>query len=60
MSLVVGPRSVTVFLDTCYSGDSRGGVERLIAARPLGIKVKEQAASDGFTVFTAAGGDQNC
>ena len=33
-------------------------MERLIAARPLGIKVKEQAVPDGFTVFTAAGGDQ--
>ena len=58
MSLVRGHGQSRSFLDTCYSGDSRGGVERLIAARPLGIKVKEQAVPDGFTVFTAAGGDQ--
>ena len=53
-----GPRSVTVFLDTCYSGDTRGGTERLIAARPLGIVVREQIVPEGFTVFTAAAGDQ--
>ena len=53
-----GPRSVTVFLDTCYSGDTRGGAERLIAARPLGIVLREQMVPEGFTVFTAAAGDQ--
>jgi len=53
-----GPRSVTVFLDTCYSGDTRGGAERLIAARSLGIMVREQIVPEGFTVFTAAAGDQ--
>lgn len=53
-----GPRSVTVFLDTCYSGDTRGGTERLIAARPLGIMVREQNVPERFTVFTAAAGDQ--
>ena len=52
------PRSVTVFLDTCYSGDARGGDDRLIAARPLGIKVREQIIPDGFTIFAAAAGDQ--
>lgn len=52
------PRSVTVFLDTCYSGGARGGSKRLITARPLSIVVKKQAVPDGFTVFTAAGGDQ--
>ncbi len=52
------PRSVTAFLDTCYSGDTRGGAERLIAARPLGIMVREQMVPEGFTVFTAAAGDQ--
>ncbi len=51
------PRSVTVFLDTCYSGTTRGP-EMLIASRPIVIKAKEQAIPDNFTVFTAAAGDQ--
>ncbi len=53
----VNPRSVTVFLDTCYSGDTRGET-RLIAGRPLSIKLQEQSLPKGFTVLTAAGGDQ--
>jgi hypothetical protein len=51
------PRSVTVFLDTCYSGSSRGS-EMLIAARPILLKAKESAVPEGFTVFTAAAGDE--
>ena len=51
------PRSVTVFLDTCYSGTTRGP-DMLIASRPIVIKAKEQAIPDNFTVFTAAAGDQ--
>tara|TARA_Y100000991_G_scaffold27363_1_gene17384 strand:- start:1519 stop:3687 length:2169 start_codon:yes stop_codon:yes gene_type:complete len=53
----VNPRSVTVFLDTCYSGDTRGET-RLIDGRPLNIKLQEQSLPEGFTVLTAAGGDQ--
>ena len=30
----------------------------LIASRPIAIKAKKSAIPDGFTVFTAAGGDQ--
>ena len=51
------PNSVTVFLDTCYSGSTRES-EMLIAARPVLIKVDEQEIPDGFAVFTAASGDQ--
>ena len=51
------PRSVTVFLDTCYSGTTRGP-DMLIASRPIAIRAKEQAVPDGFTVMTAAAGDQ--
>ena len=51
------PKSVTVFLDTCYSGSTRES-EMLIAARPVLIKVNEQDIPEGFTVFTAASGDQ--
>ena len=51
------PQSVTVFLDTCYSGTTRG-TETLIASRPIAIKAKQQDIPDGFTVMTAAAGDQ--
>jgi len=51
------PRSVTVFLDTCYSGTTRG-TDMLVASRPIMIKAKEQAIPSNFTVFSAAAGDQ--
>ena len=51
------PRSVTVFLDTCYSGTTRG-TDMLIASRPIAIRALEQSVPDNFTVMTAAAGDQ--
>lgn len=51
------PNSVTVFLDTCYSGATRTD-DMLIAARPLLIRAREQLVPDGFTVISAAAGDQ--
>jgi hypothetical protein len=51
------PRSVTVFLDTCYSGLTRNE-EILITGRPIVIKAKEQAIPNGFTLFSAASNDQ--
>ena len=51
------PRSVTVFLDTCYSGASRG-TDMLISSRPITIRAIEQSIPNNFTVFSAAAGDQ--
>ena len=51
------PRLVTVFLDTCYSGTTRG-TDMLIASRPIAIVPLKQTVPDGFTVMTAAAGDQ--
>jgi len=51
------PLSVTVFLDTCYSGTTRG-TDMLIASRPIAIRALEQSIPDNFTVMTAAAGDQ--
>ena len=51
------PRSVTVFLDTYYSGTTRG-TDMLIASRPIAIKALKQSVPDNFTVMTAARGDQ--
>ncbi len=51
------PKSVTIFLDTCYSGVTRNE-EMLIAGRPIAIKAKEQAIPNGFTLFSAASNEQ--
>ena len=51
------PKSVTVFLDTCYSGTTRGP-EMLIAARPISLKLAEQAIPDNFTLISAASGTE--
>jgi len=51
------PKSVTVFLDTCYSGKTRSE-ETLIASRPIQIKAKKQFVPNGFTLFSAAGADE--
>jgi len=51
------PRSVTVFLDTCYSGTTRG-TDMLIASRPIAIRALKQSIPNNFTVFSAAAGDQ--
>ncbi|MBT3172686.1 MAG: hypothetical protein HN333_14790, partial [Rhodospirillaceae bacterium] len=53
------PRSVTVFLDTCFSGGTRGEEMLIADARPILVKAKEdRRAPDRFTVFTAAAGDE--
>ena len=53
----INPKSVTVFLDTCYSGTTRG-TDMLIASRPIAIRALEQSIPSNFTVFSAAAGDQ--
>jgi TPR repeat protein/peptidoglycan hydrolase-like protein with peptidoglycan-binding domain len=48
------PRSVTVFLDTCYSGSSRNE-EVLLAQRGIAVEPIKQSIPSNFTVFSAAG-----
>ena len=53
-------RSVTLFMDTCYSGSAKGGKQTLVASRGLRI-VKKNTLSDlpsNFTLFSAAGNDE--
>jgi osmotically-inducible protein OsmY len=53
-------RSVTLFMDTCYSGSAKGGKQTLVASRGLRI-VKKDALSDlpsNFTLFSAAANDE--
>lgn len=50
-------KSVTVFLDACFSGANRSG-EMLASARGVAIKVKGGAPTGNMVVFSAAQGDE--
>ena len=52
------PRSVTLFLDTCYSGGTRNEETLVASLRPIIITAKEQAIPSNFTVLSAAQGNQ--
>ena len=55
----VNPKSVTMFFDTCYSGQTRG--EQMLVAsllRPIRIVAEEQDTPDNFTIFSASNFDQ--
>ena len=50
-------KSVTVFLDACFSGAKRES-GMMSAARGVAIKVKQEAPQGNIVVFTAAQGDE--
>lgn len=50
-------KTVTVFLDACFSGAKRED-EMLISGRGVAIKVKEEAPQGNMVVFSAAQGDE--
>ena len=52
------PKSVTIFLDACYSGQARTGETLIASARPVSLKAETAAFPEGFTVITASRGDQ--
>jgi hypothetical protein len=52
------PRSVTVFLDSCYSGMARTGETLLASARPLALKADKKLFPAEFTVIAASQADQ--
>ena len=55
----LNPKSVTMFLDTCYSGVSRDEQMLLASARPIRIIADEQEGiPDNFTIFSASKLDQ--
>ena len=55
----LSPKSVTMFLDTCYSGVSRDEQMLLASARPIRIVADEQEGiPDNFTIFSASRLDQ--
>lgn len=55
---IAKPRSVTVFLDSCYSGLARTGESLLANARPVSIKSEANVFPSNFTVITASQNDQ--
>jgi hypothetical protein len=55
---VAKPRSVTVFLDSCYSGQARSGETLIASARPVALKTAKQLFPENFTVITASQADQ--
>ncbi|CAM8661749.1 Caspase domain containing protein [Oxalobacteraceae bacterium] len=52
------PKSVTMFIDSCYSGLSRTGETLLASARPISLKSKDIGYPPEFTVITASSNDQ--
>ena len=54
----IKPKSVTVFLDACYSGQSREKDMILADARPITIVPIETAVPKNFTVFSASSGSE--
>ncbi len=52
------PKSVTIFLDSCYSGAGRTGATLLASARPISIKSTAQAFPAEFTVISASTAEQ--
>ena len=52
------PNNVIAFLDTCYSGTSRGDKSLLDNARPIAIEVEDKGVPNNFTVFTASANNE--
>jgi hypothetical protein len=49
------PKSVVMFLDTCYSGTSRKGEQLVASARPIRIKVNDDLnLPNNFSIFSAS------
>lgn len=49
------PKSVIMFLDTCYSGTSRKGEQLIASARPVTVKVNDELnLPNNFSVFSAS------
>jgi len=51
-------RSVTIFMDACYSGQARSGETLVASARPISLRTENRLFPDAFTVITASQHDQ--
>ena len=54
----MGARSVTVFLDACFTGQTRNSEMLIANARPIVIKPLASAVPENVTVISAASGSQ--
>jgi hypothetical protein len=54
----VQAKSVTMFIDACYSGQTRNGEVLVAGIKPVSITTEEQAYPSEFTVITASAADQ--
>ena len=54
----VQAKSVTMFIDACYSGQTRGGEVLIAGLKPIALKADEKAYPPEFTVITASAADQ--
>jgi hypothetical protein len=53
------PKTVTMFIDSCYSGQSRTGETLLASARPIAVTAKQTSSfPSNFTVISASAPDQ--
>ncbi len=52
------PKSVTIFIDACYSGQTRSGETLVANARPVALKAEKKLFPDNFTIITASQADQ--
>jgi len=56
--LAAKPKSVTVFVDACYSGQARSGETLIASARPVAPKTETRLFPETFTVMSASQADQ--
>ena len=52
------PKTVTMFIDSCYSGQTRVGETLIAGIKPVTLKAKEMSYPPEFTVITASQPDQ--
>jgi hypothetical protein len=52
------PRTVTMFLDSCYSGQTRSGDLLVAGSRPIAPKISANSYPPNFTVISASSNDQ--
>ena len=50
----LNPNSVTIFFDTCYSGQTRSEETLIAGLRPVRLVVEEQDIPNNFTIFSAS------
>ena len=55
---LTNPKSVTIFLDSCYAGVGRAGQSLIASARPISLKANTQKFPENFTVLTASSAEQ--